>query len=403
MVQWKKVRSVNGMQEPFYNPYVGVYKRAVELFNEESFHEAFQKFSAVVENDKENYNACYYLGECYFRGLGTEKNLTKAYENYAIAAIHQNISAKYMLGLCYEFGYGVAEDKTQAVAWYLEATKVDHSAAQFRLGLCYKEGVGINKSIPLAASWLLRAAQKGDMAAQREAAKCYELLNQPHAAATLFLAAAEQGDPLSEEKIASYYADGYGCPVSEDLAIEYYRRASDHGNVNATLSLAHRFAIGKGIEQSKKNAIALWLKVASNSTEAQFALADCYFSGDGVMKDVSQGMKWLEKAARENSMEAMMRLAEYSMKPLTEDAPDASAAKFWWTKAAALGNAEAMYQLGKCYEEGIAIITPNLNEAYRWYRLASQKGNEAATEACKKFVKTMFGNVKFKRRMNKKK
>ena len=123
------------MQERIYNLYSGVYKRAVELFNDGAYIEAFIKLKAVVENDTDNYKASYFLAECYFNGLGTKKDLKKAFDNYHKAAINHYIPAEHMLGLCYEMGYGVDIDETQAVAWYMEATKFDYADSEYRLGM----------------------------------------------------------------------------------------------------------------------------------------------------------------------------------------------------------------------------------------------------------------------------
>lgn len=382
------------MQDHIYNLYSGVYKRAVELFNDGAYIEAFTKFKAVVENDEANYKASYFLAECYFNGLGTKKDLRKAYENYHKAAINHYVPAAYMLGLCYEMGYGVDTDETQAVAWYMEATKYDYADAEYRLGMCYKEGKGIARSYPHAASWLLKAGQKGNVDAQREAAICYEMLNQATAAARLFLAAAEAGDLYSEEKIAEYYAEGYGCPKHEGLAIEYYNKACNKGSISAMLTLAYRYANGDGISLDLPMAVHWWMKAAPKSTEAQFALSECYIEGKGIFKDIPQGLKWLEKAASENNTKAMLKLANYALNPINNREADPQAAKTWYTKAASLGDIDAMYMLGRCFEECIGISHPNYAEAYKWYRLASQKGHEMASDQCKKFKRGFLGKVK---------
>lgn len=384
------------MQGPIYNLYAGVYKHAVELFNSGGFIEAFNKFKAVVENDPDNYMANYFIAECYFNGLGTNKNYDKAFRNYQISAAHHHPESQYMIGLCYELGLGVSSDETQAVIWYSEATKVDYLEAEYRLGMCYKEGRGIEQSYPLAATWLLRAAQKGKLDAKREAALCYEELDQPIAAATLFLAAAEDGDLLAEERMAEYYAEGYGCPKCEGLAIEFYIKACNRGSLTAKLALARRYAEGDGLTQDINQAVYWWMKCAGESTEAQYYLAECYLTGNGVILDYKQGLRWLERAAEENSTIAMLKLAEYSMTPLPGFEKDEYQAKLWWTKAAALGDPIAMYNLGRCYEEAIGVSSPNYKEAFKWYRLAKEKGNELAAEACKKFSKGFLGTVKIK-------
>ncbi len=390
------------MQEMTYHAYRGVYKRALELYEEENYREAFTKFLAVTQNDHDNFMANFYLAECYYHGYGTEKDMKKAYQNYCISAANHHHPSEYQVGYCFEFGLGVEPDETQAVVWYTEATKADDAQAEYRLGMCYKEGRGINQSYPLAASYLLKAARQGMTEAQKEAADCYEILNQPVAAATLYLAAADAGDPYSEEKMGDYFAEGYGCPKTEGLAIEYYTRAGNHGNLEAQLKIARRYATGDGLTPSISQAIFWWLKAAPSCAEAKFALADCYLTGNGVFKDVEQGMRWLEKAAAENNTEAMMKLADYSLHPFPGYEQDPVAAKNWWAKAAALGNYQAMYELGRCYEEAIGVAIPNYQEAYKWFRLASQNGVEAASDACKNYFKGAMG-IKFKKTALKKK
>ena len=63
------------------NPYAGVYKRSVELFESGYYNEAFSKLKVVIQNDFDNYKANFYIAECYFHGLGTEKNYGLAFDN----------------------------------------------------------------------------------------------------------------------------------------------------------------------------------------------------------------------------------------------------------------------------------------------------------------------------------
>ena len=385
------------MEEIIYNPFAGVYKRAVELYLNKEYQEAFIKFFSVVENDRENYHASFYLGECYFYGYGTEQNYDKAFPCYMTAAVKHEVEAVYKIGLSYEKGYGVEIDETQAVSWYMEAAKTDHTEAEYHLGLCYKLGKGIEQNYPLAARWLLRAAQKGVVDAQKQAAECYKVLNQPLAAATLYLAAAENNDSYSCYKIANFYADGYGCPKSIDLALEFFKKSANLGYIEAMLALADRYKFGNGLEKSIQNAIYWWLKASDKNDRAQIELAECYLEGNGVLRDIDQAMQWFGKAANNNNVEAMMRLADLSLNPPKGYDKDEVGAKIWFSKAAALGSSEAMYKLGLCYEDAIGSANPNYNEAYRWYRLASLNGYEAATEACKRFSKSMFGTIKRKK------
>ena len=58
------------MAEYVINQYRGVFKRAVELYENEKFKDSFLLFETVVQNDQANYQACYYLGDQLYYGKG---------------------------------------------------------------------------------------------------------------------------------------------------------------------------------------------------------------------------------------------------------------------------------------------------------------------------------------------
>ncbi len=379
------------------NEYRGVFKRAEELYLDEKYKEAVPLLQTVVDNDKENYAACYYLGECLYSGKGIAKDPKKAFQLFMTAASNKVTDASYMVGMCYLEGVGIAQDSTQAVAWFTEAAKYAHPLSQYYLGLAYMTGNGITKDIPRAAQWLVHAAKQGIVEAERDAAICYEALSKFKGAATLYLAGAEAGDSYCQERIADCYADGIGTLQCTELAVHYYELAANQGNVQAQVKMANRYAVGNGVPQSQKNAIFWWMKAANaGNAEAQNSLAECYYSGNGVYKNVQQALSWWTKAAEAMNVTAMIHLAEYETNP-DEDEVDLEQAKYWWTKAAEAGDSYAMYQLGECFEKGLGVPAINLEDAFRWYKLASDNGNEEASEKIKKFTKSITGKIKIKK------
>ena len=379
------------------NPYIGAFKRAVELYEHGEYEEAYNKLLAIVANDSENYNANYYLAECYFHGNGTEVNYEEAFKNYSMAAINRVYDALYKVGYCYEKGLGVEKEETQAVSWYIEATKGGHSYAQYRLGLSYMLGRGIKVNLPLAAKWLLKAAKLGIVEAQREAGKCYELLNQPTAAATLFLSAAEAGDLFSCHKIATFYENGYGCPKSLEIALHFYRIAADNDYEESILALAEKCKNGDGVKKSIKDALYWLFKIVQNNSYAQLEIAKCYFAGNGVVRDIEIGKKYLIRSAESDNINALIILAEIYLKPIDGTTPDPIAAMKLLSHAASLGSAKAMFKLGGCYEKGLGGEKPNYQEAYRWYGLAADNKNEEAKIALRKFKKSFAGKIVLKK------
>ena len=74
------------MAEFVLNEFRGVFKRAEELYNEEKYKDAVPLFRDVVEHDRDNYIACYYLADCLYYAKGTSRDYKKAFELFMIAA-----------------------------------------------------------------------------------------------------------------------------------------------------------------------------------------------------------------------------------------------------------------------------------------------------------------------------
>ena len=75
------------MAEFVLNEFRGVFKRAEELYNEEKYKDAVPLFRDVVEHDKDNYIACYYLADCLYYAKGTSRDYKKAFENDGVSVI----------------------------------------------------------------------------------------------------------------------------------------------------------------------------------------------------------------------------------------------------------------------------------------------------------------------------
>ncbi len=69
------------------------------------------------------------LARCYYHGIGTSANLSKAIRWYKKAATGADAEAQYALGRAFELGEGVAQDMQAALRWYRRAaTQGDEDA-----------------------------------------------------------------------------------------------------------------------------------------------------------------------------------------------------------------------------------------------------------------------------------
>lgn len=106
------------------------------------------------------------LADCYYRGVGTEKNVEKA------LAIWQKYSEAYdetacrNLGREYLSGKYLKRDYEKAFYWTETAAKLNDIVAINNLGWCYEKGYGIEKDINGAVVCYKRAADGGNLVAK---------------------------------------------------------------------------------------------------------------------------------------------------------------------------------------------------------------------------------------------
>ena len=79
------------------------------------------------------------MGDCYYYGIGTEKDLTKAVEYLTQAADHNIANAQYRLGIMYYTGNGVKQDQTYAELLMRKARDGGMTEAQDFLNKYFKK------------------------------------------------------------------------------------------------------------------------------------------------------------------------------------------------------------------------------------------------------------------------
>lgn len=106
------------------------------------------------------------------------------------------------------------------------------------------------------------------------------------------------------------------------------------------------------------NIVDLQRQAEAGNAEAQFKLAQAYYSGDGVMKDSKQGLEWLRKSARQGYAGAEVTLGYMYQVGLTgrdgvEVARDPHEAASWYRKAAKQQNKNARAHLSEMLAQGL--------------------------------------------------
>ena len=184
---------------------------------------------------------------------------------------------------------------------------------------------------------------------------------------------------------------------------------------------------GGGLEKNASMAVRHLRQIVSEEktrdeeelTRSKYLLAQCYLTGNGIEKDLDQGLSWLEDAASvgdavsahylatlyENGefgvdlcpekaaswflfaaklghSESMAEYALHCELGVGVDQSDTEALD-WYLKAAAAGHVEANFSIGECYEEAKGV-PHDLSEACLWYFKSAQSGCNDSLKALKR-------------------
>ncbi len=112
--------------------------------------------------------------------------------------------------------------------------------------------------------------------------------------------------------------------------------------------------------------------------EAQFNVGMIYANGKGVKADLSEAMRWYEKAAKQENGAAQYNLAQIYYKKAQEGEPHAyEKAKYWYEKAINNHVKEAYNNLAALYMNGLGVEV-NEKKAFELFAKAADLGDSEA-------------------------
>lgn len=105
----------------------------------------------------------------YEDALAMQKESPKeAFRLFAIACAMGHVMATYRVADCFYRGLGTEKNRKQAYLWYKEAATLGADEAVFSLGLCYEYGIGTKLDFDRAKDTFIKADQNGDSRAHDE-------------------------------------------------------------------------------------------------------------------------------------------------------------------------------------------------------------------------------------------
>ena len=253
----------------------------------------------------------------------------------------EKAKALYEKGFDYEYGITKTVDRTLADKFLKEAADLGHADALFFLAMNSVESGDLEQARAYADS----AIELGNMAGKYILA---EISEQEYLgdAEELYKAGfkalkekVEQGDLHYSNVLGYAYRFGVGTEENIKQAIKVFTPSAEQGNA---MSLGHLgeiyFEQGK-VEDAKK----FTLKSAEkNNSKAQLNLS---FIDD----DTEKSLYWLNRAAENNEISAIMNLAYYYHDK------DIKKAASYYQKAADLDDDQAVVELSYLYENGEGV------------------------------------------------
>ena len=141
---------------------------------------------------------------------------------------------------------------------------------------------------------------------------------------------ADEGNVEAMFCVGRMYANGFGVPMNDELALKWYGMAAGEGHPEALYNLALMHANGWGVAMNDVPAAGFYrLAAGFGYTPAQTAMGFCYKHGAGLERDLAKAYMWFDIAAHNGDMTAASerdnladRLTEAEVQIARESASD---------------------------------------------------------------------------------
>ena len=195
----------------------------------------------------------------HFNGITGPKQPALAYK-YCLSSAERGLSqAQNLLGNMYIEGVGVNRDASLGLEWYIKAAEQHDPTSIYNIGTLFERGVAVEQSWETAIEWYSKAA----LLKSANAHNVLGILNEqgiidsstPQQAYYHYKQAAILGHSHAQYNLARCCHDGYGCPVDNKQAFEYFTLSANQKHQMALLSLAVFYEFAIHVKKDFKKAI----------------------------------------------------------------------------------------------------------------------------------------------------
>lgn len=191
----------------------------------------------------------------------------------------------------------------------------------------------------------------------------------PAAARKWYEQGASIGDTIAQHRLGkTYYVNTEHTPTDDDdkKAAYWLEKASDRGYALAQADLASKYFVGRGVPLNPSQARNLYFKAAIQGHAGAASILGSEFEYFG--KNPAEALKWYRQSASLGEPWAQSTLADkYYQGSLVPR--DLIEARMWYEKAAVQGDESGQFGLGRMYFRGDGVPV-NYIEAYKWISLA---------------------------------
>lgn len=328
--------------------------------------------------DKNHRQCMYNLANLFIRGDGVEKSEDEALKYYMKAAdfglAQANINAALLLDR--------REDYEKAIRYFQEASLIKDYRAISRLAEYYERGLGGPKRVLDAINLYRESAQKGNAEAQLKMAEFannreYPSIYDPKEALKWLMLSADNGNPVSEARVAYCYQNGIGVRKDNEIAVNWFLRAANKNYPPAQVALGNCYSVGSGVPSDLEIAYSWYEKAARlGNPSGLYNAGVCHLRGIGTKINVERGLDYYQRSAEQGYAQALYVLGY--MYEVGEDVKqDISKAIINYQKAAVQNHSGALYELGRIYLDG-KFMKVNRDQAELMLKKSAEMGNREA-------------------------
>lgn len=161
-----------------------------------------------------------------------------------------------------------------------------------------------------AIEMLVPMCEGDDSLSQKLLVLCYDQTKQYEEALKCMLPLAEKGECDMNYLAGQYYANGWGTVKDLDKALECYREAGRHGNIQALVRMGAIYAEKHDNANARK---CYQIAAEQGDVSACFLYGYYLYEGIGGEADKEEGLKWLKKAQEKGDQNADKFLKEHKL------------------------------------------------------------------------------------------